>query len=98
MNLTPGLKLRSATSAAQVIVIRGAGNLDLTLAGSPVSATEEGLPAGTSGTGDALLIGKRYADASDTVELLCTLPGAGPLALAGEVLNERAAKALPSSD
>lgn len=98
MNLTPGLKLRSAASAAQIIVIRGSGDVDLTLAGAPVSADEAGLPPG-GGTGTSpLLVGKRYADPDDTVELLCTMPGDGPLLCDGVELAERVAKSLPSSD
>jgi hypothetical protein len=97
MLLTPGQKLRSTASSAQVIVIRAPGvDVDLTLAGAAVTADEV---AGTStGHGAALLVGKRYGDAADTLELLCTAPGDGPLAADGVELTERAAKSLPSSD
>jgi hypothetical protein len=44
------------------------------------------------------LVGKRYVNAVDAVELLCTKGGKGELAVDGEVLAVKQAKALPSSD
>jgi hypothetical protein len=44
------------------------------------------------------LIGKRYVDAEDSVELLCTKGGEGSLTLNGTALEIKQAKALPSSD
>lgn len=50
-------------------------------------------------TADAVtLIGKRYVDANDTVELLCTCSGSGELACDGVPMTHKAAKALPASD
>jgi hypothetical protein len=98
MKLKPGLKLRSAASAAQVIVIRAPeGEVDLTCAGAPMS-TDEPANADQAATSPDLLVGKRYGDPEGTIELLCTAPGAGPLALGGTTLGEQAAKSLPSSD
>jgi hypothetical protein len=51
-------------------------------------------PAQTQGT----LIGKRYLDAAERFELLCTKGGAGSIAINGELLRVKEAKALPSSD
>ncbi len=44
------------------------------------------------------LVGKRYVNAADAVELLCTKGGKGELAVDGEPLSVKQAKALPSSD
>jgi hypothetical protein len=44
------------------------------------------------------LIGKRYVDAADTLEVLCTCSGAGELACDGVVMTLKAAKPLPASD
>lgn len=97
MMLTPGQKLRSTVSTAQLIVIRApAAEVDLTLAG--VAVTTQDVAATPASDGPALLVGKRYGDADDTLELLCTVPGSGPLAVGGVELAERAAKSLPSSD
>ena len=98
MELKPGLKLKSAGSSAEFIVIRGpGGEVELTCAGSPLNAEGSGAPGGAAGGGD-LLVGKRYSDDAGTVELLCTRGGAGPLLLDGRALAAKAAKALPSSD
>ncbi|MEV1067669.1 hypothetical protein [Streptomyces sp. NPDC050263] len=45
-----------------------------------------------------MLIGKRYVDAADTLELLCTASGAGRLTYGGEPLTVEAPKALAASD
>ncbi len=49
-------------------------------------------------TAAATLIGKRYTDAAETVELLCTSSGAGVLSCDGAPMTVKAAKPLPASD
>jgi hypothetical protein len=44
------------------------------------------------------LTGKRYVDAGETMEFLCTKGGAGALSVDGVRLAVKQAKALPSSD
>ena len=51
-------------------------------------------PAYAQGT----LIGKRYIDAQERVEMLCTQGGQGSLTFEGVVMSVKQAKALPSSD
>ena len=51
-------------------------------------------PAFAQGT----LIGKRYIDARERVEVLCTQGGLGSLTFEGVVMSVKQAKALPSSD
>jgi hypothetical protein len=43
-------------------------------------------------------LGKRYCDDDEDLEVLCTKPGEGTLSLAGQALNLKSAKPLPSSD
>jgi hypothetical protein len=43
-------------------------------------------------------LGKRYGDAGDPVELLCTKAGRGGLSVGDHLLVERRAKPLPASD
>jgi hypothetical protein len=43
-------------------------------------------------------MGKRYADADATIELLCTKPGEGSLSIGDVPVPTKDAKPLPSSD
>ena len=52
---------------------------------------EEGASGGT-------LMGKRYVDADETVEVLCTRPGDGSLGVGDTLLDLKDAKPLPASD
>lgn len=96
MQLKPGLKLKVPGTTTEIIVIQApAGDVTLTCGGVPMSPDGAGDPGAVDGE---VLIGKRYSDGAGTVELLCSATGAGPLALDGETLAVKAAKALPSSD
>lgn len=48
--------------------------------------------------GSGTVIGKRYVDATGTLELLCTASGAGELTCDGAPMTIKAAKPLPASD
>ena len=98
LSLSPG----APTELREIIVVRPLpGEADLTCGGHPVVDLKETPAAGLSlkegaDTGNAL--GKRYTDASGTLELLVTKPGAGTLALGGDPLVLKEAKPLPASD
>ena len=96
--MKPGTKLKSAPCDTEVMVIRGSA-LVVECGGQPMAedrpAERPALnPAFATGT----LIGKRYVNADNTLELLCVKPGKGTLALAGIPLAIKDAKPLPSSD
>ena len=102
MNLKPGMRLRSATDATEVVVVRAlAEPVELRCGGRPMQAMdgdatdrstiESGFDAGTQ-------LGKRYADDARGLELLCTKPGAASLSIGDELLEIKGAKPLPSSD
>lgn len=101
MELRPGLRLRSAVSAAEVVLVRVPdGEVDLRCGGVPVRRMEDeagGLEP-TAHADVVLQVGKRYTNQSGSLEALCTKSGPGGLALDGELLAVRAAKALPASD
>jgi hypothetical protein len=59
-------------------------------------AITPGQPRGVPG--DGTLIGKRYVDVSEAVELLCTSSGAGVLSCDDAPMTIKAAKPLPASD
>jgi hypothetical protein len=101
MKLRAGLKLQSAVSKTQLVVVR-AGNADIEIACGGVMVLEDGA-APDGATLDAPIVerrklGKRYADEELGLELLCTRAGEGALTIDGRVLPDRAAKRLPSSD
>jgi hypothetical protein len=100
--LKPGLRLKSAVCGTEIMVIR-APSLDAVLAcgGVEMLGINEATPAGGSvspANAQGTLVGKRYVDAADRVEVLCTRGGDGSLALDGVAMPVKQAKALPSSD
>ena len=101
MELTVGARLRSAVSEAEVIVIRAQGGaVRVTCGGLPVLSGDDDSPKREIQPGHegVVVLGKRYVDESDTLELLCTKPGEGELAVDGLPLRLKSAKPLPSSD
>jgi hypothetical protein len=99
--IKPGVRLKSAVCHSEVIVIRGSlPAADLRCGGAPMLAAGDAPNAGALDPAHAggTLIGKRYVNAGDTVELLCTKGGEGSLTLDAETLTVKQAKALPSSD
>jgi hypothetical protein len=103
VELKPGTRLRSAVDATEVVVVRApTAPVDLRCGGQPMVAATDAAPAG-GGSIDAAhnrgsQLGKRYADPDTRLEVLCTKPGDGSLALGDEPLHPKDAKPLPSSD
>ena len=97
-----GSRQKSAVCDTQVMVIRATAEpVDLRCGGVPMIEANADAPAGvvldTAFAGGSL-IGKRYIDAADKIELLCTKGGRGALSLGGVAFQVKQAKALPSSD
>jgi hypothetical protein len=96
-----GNKLRSAVCETEVIVIRGS-DVVVECGGSPMLEQPAGGPPQHDGVNPAFAqgtkIGKRYIDASDSVELLCVKAGEGSLSIGGVLLQIKDAKPLPASD
>jgi hypothetical protein len=103
--LRPGDKLASTVSATKVVVIRAPADRrpEITCGGGPMVPVSQAPqpPAGEgpvkTGTAETL-IGKRYTDAAETVELLCISSGTGELSCDGVLMTLKAAKPLPASD
>lgn len=100
VTLKPGARYCSATCDTEVVVVKGAGDVDLWCGGQPMQPV-----GGAGGAGDPVapfdegtLVGKRYASEDESIELLCTKPGAGSLSIGEAPLAEKGAKPLPSSD
>jgi hypothetical protein len=100
--LKAGARLVSSVCDTQVMVVKApGGEHDLRCGGTPMlgaAVTASGAvsldPAHAGGT----LIGKRYVNADESIELLCTKGGKGALVLNGAPLAIKQAKQLPSSD
>ena len=102
MILKVGARYRSQVCPTEVVVVRPGDGADvLTCGGHPmVEITEAGQTGRTpvQGLDGGTLIGKRYTDASGSLEVLVTKAGAGTLGLGSEPLTVKEAKPLPASD
>jgi hypothetical protein len=99
--LKAGARLKSTVCDTQVMVIAAPpGDLALTCGGAPLVDVAAQAAKGTLNPEhkNGTQIGKRYVNADGKLELLCTKPGQGSLALDGAALKLKEAKALPSSD
>jgi hypothetical protein len=100
--LKAGARFKSAVSDAQVMIVKApAGEFELGCGGVAMVGGTAPLPEGAAlAAGDAgeVLIGKRYVNADETLEMLCTKGGKGTLSLDGAALEIKQAKQLPSSD
>jgi hypothetical protein len=100
MDVKPGTRLYSAVCTTEVVVVRAPSEpVDLRCGGRtvepafgpPVGEPEPGFDEGT-------LLGKRYSDVAQSLELLCTKAGKGSLSIGEELLQLSGAKPLPASD
>ena len=97
----PGLRLRSAVCATEVVVIAApAGDIALSCGGALLLEEGEAAAAGATveNIGEGTQLGKRYTDDSGELELLCVKPGEGSLAANNVAMVIKGAKPLPSSD
>ncbi|MGH6961257.1 MAG: hypothetical protein ACREE7_12280 [Dongiaceae bacterium] len=99
--LKPGARFKSAVCDTQIMVVKApAGEHVLSCGGAEMvapTATANGAALNPEFAGDTL-IGKRYVNADESLELLCTKGGKGVLVLNGVPLDVKQAKQLPSSD
>jgi hypothetical protein len=97
-----GGRFKSAVCETQVMVIKApASEFALSCGGVDMLGTGATAPASAaldSAHAAETLIGKRYVNADESLELLCTKGGKGSLALDGVALQVKQAKQLPSSD
>ena len=100
--LKAGSRLKSAVCSSELMIVAApAGDVTLTCGGAPVIDLKEEAPSGAA-LDDAhkqgTQMGKRYTNEAGDIEVLCTKPGEGGLALDGTPLEVKGAKPLPSSD
>lgn len=95
----PGTKLSSQVCKTQVMALRVPGEaLEITCGGAPMLTSEPAEMGAMSGENAGTLVGKRYVDAGETMEFLCTRGGDGSVSVNGVALDIKQAKQLPSSD
>ncbi|MGW0246186.1 hypothetical protein ACWDYH_06050 [Nocardia goodfellowii] len=99
-SLRPGDQLASTVCGTRVVIVRvpATDAPELACGGAPLVPAASAGPPKPDGAPPVTLIGKRYVNAEETVELLCTAPGSGELTCAGAPMTIKAAKALPASD
>jgi len=95
----PGTKLSSSVCKTQIMVLRApAEELEISCGGAPMQVGDPADLGEMSGDNSGTMVGKRYTDADESMEFLCTRGGDGSVAVAGYVIDIKAAKKLPSSD
>lgn len=95
------MKLKSAVCTTEVIVVAsGGGDVDLTCGGVPMvePAADASDATAVAGLTEGSMLGKRYVDADNTIEVLCTKPGDGSVGVGQTALDLKEAKPLPASD
>jgi hypothetical protein len=101
IQLKAGARLRSATDACEVVVVKApADPVDLRCGGHPflpadAEPASESVVAGFEG---GTQLGKRYSEDEIGLELLCTKAGEGAISVGETVLAVKGAKPLPASD
>lgn len=101
VELRTGMKLKSAVCSTEIIVVAsGSDDIDLTCGGVSMyePSADGGEATAVEGLTEGSLLGKRYTNDEQTIEVLCTKPGDGSLGLGQTALTLKEAKPLPASD
>ncbi len=100
MQLKAGTRLISSVCSTEAVVVKAPDqDIAVTCGGAPMStsgdaAAGELSPDASGGT----LLGKRYVNEDESLELLCTKPGDGSLGIGSYLLSVKETKPLPASD
>jgi hypothetical protein len=102
VSLKPGARYASTVCATEVVVVKGSGDVELCCGGTAMVPIDDGHGDGGAGPqepfAEGTLVGKRYTNDDESIELLCTKAGGGSLSLSDTALFVKGAKPLPSSD
>ncbi|AZG45778.1 hypothetical protein [Gordonia insulae] len=98
--LRAGEQLACATCTTKVVVVTAPpdATAEITCGGTVLQPVKSVTQPPKDGSSPGVLIGKRYVDAAETMELLCSAAGSGPLEYDGAEMTLKSAKALPASD
>lgn len=95
--LKPGTRLKSAVCDAEFMIIKASDSDELACGGTTCDASPDRV-AGNDEQMNGCVIGKRYINAAETIEVLCVKSGEGSLYCNDEELMTKDTKKLPSSD
>ena len=95
--LKPGTRLKSAVCDAEIMIIKATDGDDLSCGGAAMGESPDKAEADSEKM-HGCLIGKRYVNEADTVEVLCVKSGEGSLYYNEAELMTKDTKKLPSSD
>ena len=103
LEVKAGTRLRSVVCGTEIIVVRAKSTeLDLRCGGRPMVPIDaepaEKLTAEPGFADEPTLLGKRYSDSADTVEVLCVVAGPSTLSLGPTPLAVKGPRPLPASD
>ncbi|HJN53399.1 MAG: hypothetical protein QGI68_13695 [Pseudomonadales bacterium] len=96
----PGMRLKSAVCTGQAMVVK-AIQVTITCGGVPMLGMDEQLDDNSQADPEHMykcLMGKRYINKEETLELLCVKTGEGSFGIDGQMLIGKESKKLPSSD
>ena len=99
--LKAGTRLKSSVCATEVMVIAAPANeVAVTCGGAAMVGMKDDPISGATleAGGEPPKMGKRYVNEEGSLELLCTKPGEGSLAVGGTAMAIKGAKPLPASD
>lgn len=98
-SLAAGKRLKSVVCTTEIMVIVAPdGDLDLRCGGAPMSEDDANGAALDPSFAAGSVIGKRYANADSSLEVLCLKAGEGSLAVGDAALVMQDAKKLPKTD
>ncbi len=101
MELRAGSRLKSTACDTEVIAVKApGGEVDIRCGGAAMAEANATFDKGSpsSGFDGGTQMGKRYVNADESLELLCTKPGAGSLSVGDTPMELKEAKPLPASD
>ena len=100
VEIKPGSRFQSTVCTTEVIAVKGSGEAELLCGGAAMVEAGSVVPSGSPSAGAAggTKLRKRYSDADEAVESLCTKAGQGSLAIGAPALAVRQTKPPPPSD
>jgi hypothetical protein len=95
--MKPGTRLKSNVCEAELMIIKAGDSDELTCGGVTLDESS-GRVKGESGKMNGCIVGKRYINSNESIEVLCVKTGEGSLYCNDEELMTKDTKKLPSSD